>query len=99
MKNFLDSVLIPKELTEKNSPSTSALGTPTSVLGIHAKNAYTKKPLTRDERIELRTNKQGTRHLRSNRKIAKVPRNKDLAPNGIKKSTPDKRTALNTINF
>jgi hypothetical protein len=100
VQNFLDRVLIPKELTEKNSASTSALGTPTSVLGIHAKNAYTKKPLTREERIEQRVNKQGTRHLRSNRKPAKVQqRNRDLAPNGIKKSTPVKRTSSNTITF
>jgi len=43
--------MLHNDLTEKNSGSSSSLGTPTSVLGIHAKNAYTKKPMNREERI------------------------------------------------
>ena len=69
------------------------MGTPGSVLGIHLKNAYAKKPRNREERIEMKSTTNFSkidddRALRS-KDIPGV--NKQLAPNNIKKSTHVKR--------
>eukprot|EP00354_Favella_ehrenbergii_P011914 CAMPEP_0170451792 /NCGR_PEP_ID=MMETSP0123-20130129/920_1 /TAXON_ID=182087 /ORGANISM="Favella ehrenbergii, Strain Fehren 1" /LENGTH=76 /DNA_ID=CAMNT_0010713611 /DNA_START=1113 /DNA_END=1343 /DNA_ORIENTATION=+ len=60
----------------------AALGTPSNVLGIHRNNGFAKKPSNREERIEMKNSVNGPSGT-SNKKGA---RNKDLAPNSIKKS-------------
>ena len=103
----------------------SPLGTPGSVLGIHLKNAYAKKPRNREERIEMKhTNfkkNDGQSHITPSspkphqhnksqqHQKSPISRNKQLAPNGIKKNATAshaKRTSprrakasLNQINY
>ena len=65
------------------------LGTPGSVLGIHQKNAYAKKPRNQKERIEMKQLNGKSTNTKSHKKLPNpkrtVSRSKDLAPNGIKK--------------
>ena len=86
-----------KELGKQNKVEDLRLGTPGSVLGIHSKNALAKQPKNRQERVEMRNEALGIRKLRSRKENIIPGRNKDLAPNGIKK-TPTKK-ANKTINL
>ena len=65
------------------------LGTPGSVLGIHQKNAYAKKPRNQKERIEMKQLNGKNTNTRSHKQLPiskrTTVRGKDLAPNGIKK--------------
>ena len=64
-----------------------ALGTPGSVLGIHSLNAYSQKPRNREERIEMKINRLNIAKSNSDDSFKKpVGRNKEAAPNSIKKS-------------
>ena len=71
------------------------MGTPGSVLGIHLKNAYAKKPRNREERIEMKSTTNFSQ-IGDNRALCskKLPgRNKELAPNNIKKTTHARRSS------
>ena len=67
---------------EESSLDKSSLGTPGSVLGIHHKNAYARRPKNREERILMKS--QCSNFLAGEE--IKVGSNKKLAPNNIKKS-------------
>ena len=86
-----------KELGKQSKVEDLRLGTPGSVLGIHWKNALAKQPKNRQERVEMRNEALGIKKLRSRKENIIPGRNKDLAPNGIKK-TPTKK-ANKTINL
>lgn len=80
------------------------LGTPGSVLGLHAMNGVVQKPWAKSEQRSEKQNAASSskRSLRSGRKAASnTGRNKAWAPNGIKKDkSPTKRTIANkTINL
>ena len=79
------------------------MGTPGSGLGIHLKNAYAKKPRNREERIEMKsTFSQADSVSRTNRNKKELGRNKQLAPNNIKKqpkrSSPRRNPLKNGVS-
>lgn len=77
-------VVAPIQESGKQSRLTDAvLGSPGSVLGIHRNNGFTKRPCNREERIEMKICSQSGRAATNTRKAS---RQKDLAPNGIRKS-------------
>ena len=56
--NMLTSVLVSRSASRCSSGKSSALATPTSVLGINLTNAYTVKPRNREHRIEMKYGSQ-----------------------------------------
>ena len=83
--DILHSVLVSRSASRCSSGKSSALGTPTTVLGIHSKNSYWTKPKNREHRIAM---KYGSQQQVIPRKSKPMGRNKELAPNGIRKNTP-----------
>jgi len=67
VKNILDRVYTPNQLSNIIDATFFPLGTPGSVLGIHLNNGYAKKPKNREERIEMKSSMSqvGGRALRS----------------------------------